>query len=391
MQKNGVLDIFCGPGGLSLGFALAGFDIVHSIDLNAEALSTIRLNHAKIHEAKGEDNYHCAEEKDIRTVEAEDILQTFEGKNFRVQGIIGGPPCRGFSSANTKTRNPENPYNSLYKDYIRLVEGLQPDFFMFENVIGLLSMGKGEIIGDIEKKLRDELGYVVDKAILDASDYGVPQTRKRVIIIGINPDKLKPEFDRQIRFPKKIVDKPVAVQDALFDLPEAEPGCLQDMYEYPETEYLSSYARRMRETQLWSIASSRVLNHNMTKSSDIVLERYKHIKQGENWESIPDHLLKNYKDKSRCHSGIYRRLKEDEPSPTINNVRKSMFIHPRQNRGLSVREAARLQSFPDWYEFKGIRDSQYQQVADAVPPLMAKAIAEQIKRMLIDSAGNIVH
>ncbi len=383
MQKDGILDIFCGPGGLSLGFALAGFDIVHSIDLNAEALSTIRLNHAKLHEAKGEDNYHCAEEKDIRAVEAGEILQIFEGKNFRVQGIIGGPPCRGFSSANTKTRNPENPYNSLYKDYIRLVEGLQPDFFMFENVIGLLSMGKGEIIEDIKKKLRDKLGYVMDNAILDASDYGVPQTRKRVIIIGIKPDKLKPECDGKIRFPKKTIDKAIPVQDALFDLPEAEPGCLQDVYEYPEVEHLSSYARQMRETQLWSILSSRVQNHNMTKCSDIVLERYKHIKQGENWESIPDYLLENYKDKSRCHSGIYRRLKEDEPSPTINNVRKSMFIHPRQNRGLSVREAARLQSFPDWYEFKGIRDSQYQQVADAVPPLMAKAIAEQIKRMLI--------
>jgi len=385
MQRNGVLDIFCGPGGLSLGFALAGFDIVHSIDVDTDALSTIKLNHAKIHGAKGEDNYHCAEKKDIRTVEAEKILQTFEGKNFRVQGIIGGPPCRGFSSANTRTRNPENPYNSLYKDYIRLVEDLRPDFFMFENVVGLLSMGKGEIIEDIKKKLDEELGYVTDVAVLDASDYGVPQTRKRVIIIGIKPDKLRSEYDGKIRFPERTIDKAVTVQEALLDLPAAESGCLQDVYEYPKTEYLSDYARQMRETPLLSIASSRVLNHNTTKNTDIVLERYKHIKQGENWESIPDYLLKGYKDKNRCHSGIYRRLKEDEPSPTISNVRKSMFIHPRQNRGLSVREAARLQSFPDWYEFNGIRDSQYQQVADAVPPLMAKAIAEQIKRMLTKS------
>ncbi|KUG19724.1 dna-cytosine methyltransferase [hydrocarbon metagenome] len=383
MQKNGILDIFCGPGGLSLGFALAGFDVVHSIDINAEALSTIRLNHAKIHEAKGEDNYYCAEERDLRTVKAEEILENFEGKNFRVQGIIGGPPCRGFSSANTKTRNPENPHNSLYKDYIRLVNDLQPDFFMFENVVGLLSMGKGEIIRDIEDKLGEELGYVMDKAILDASDYGVPQTRKRVIIIGIKPDRLKPEYDGKVRFPEKTIDKAVTVQEALFDLPAAESGCMQDVYEYPEIEHLSSYARQMRKTPLLNIASPRVLNHSTTKSNDVVLERYKHISQGENWESIPDHLLKDYKDKNRCHSGIYRRLKEDEPSPTINNVRKSMFIHPRQNRGLSVREAARLQSFPDWYEFKGVRDSQYQQVADAVPPLMAKALAEQIRRMLI--------
>ena len=293
MQKNGVLDIFCGPGGLSLGFALAGFDIAYSMDVNPDALNTIRLNHAKIHEAKGEDNYHCAEAKDIRTVESDKILQTFEAKNFRIQGIIGGPPCRGFSSANTKTRNPENPYNSLYKDYIRLVETLQPDFFMFENVVGLLSMGKGGIIEDIEKKLHDELGYVMDKAILDASEYGVPQTRKRVIIIGIKPEKLRPEYGGRIKFPERTVDKIVTVQDALFDLPEAEPGCLQDVYEYPEAEHLSSYARQMREMPLWSISSSQVLNHNMTKSSDIVLERYKHIKQGENWESIPDHLLKN--------------------------------------------------------------------------------------------------
>lgn len=383
MQKNGVLDIFCGPGGLSLGFALAGFDIVHSIDVNAEALSTLAANHAKIHEAKNENNYHFAEEKDIKKVEADEILKLFEEKNFRVHGIIGGPPCRGFSSANTKTRNPDNPYNSLYKDYIRLVDALRPDFFMFENVIGLCSMRKGQIIKDIEEKLHEESGYLVEKRILDASNYGVPQTRKRVIIIGIKPGKLKPEFNGKIVFPEKTVDKIVTVKDALFDLPEAEPGCLQDAYEYPEKEYLSSYAKLMRETPLLSLKSSGVLNHSITQNSEKVLERYKHIKQGENWASIPDNLLGNYKDKNRCHSGIYRRLKEDEPSPTVNNVRKSMFIHPRQNRGLSVREAARLQSFPDWYEFKGSRDSQYQQVADAVPPLMAKAIAEQIKRMLV--------
>ena len=382
MQKDGILDIFCGPGGLSLGFALAEFDIVYSMDINPDALDTIRSNHAKIHKAKGEGNYHCAEAKDIRAVESDEILQAFKAKNFRIQGIIGGPPCRGFSSANTKTRNPENPYNSLYKDYIRLVKGLQPDFFMFENVIGLLSMAKGEIIEDIKRKLGGELGYIMDMAVLDASDYGVPQTRKRVIIIGVKPEKLKPEYNGKIKFPEKTVDEAVTVQEALFDLPAAESGCLQDVYEYPETEHLSSYACQMRKTPLFGIASSQVLNHNITRSTDIVLERYKHIKQGENWESIPDHLLKNYKDKNRCHSGIYRRLKEDEPSLTINNVRKSMFIHPRQHRGLSVREAARLQSFPDWYEFKGVRDSQYQQVADAVPPLMAKAIAEQIRKML---------
>lgn len=383
MQKNGVLDIFCGPGGLSLGFALAGFDIVHSIDVNAEALSTLSANHAKIHEAKNENNYHFAEEKDIKKVETDEILKIFEERNFRVQGIIGGPPCRGFSSANTKTRNPDNPYNSLYKDYIRLVEALKPDFFMFENVVGLISMGKKQIIKDIEGKLQEESGYIVRYKTLDASDYGVPQIRKRVIIIGIKPEKIKPEFKGEIVFPEKTVDKIVPVKDALLDLPEAEPGCLQDAYEYPEKEHLSSYARLMRETPLLSLKSSGVLNHSTTQNNDKVLARYKHIKQGENWANIPDHLLKEYKDKNRCHSGIYRRLDENGPSPTVNNVRKSMFIHPRQNRGLSVREAARLQSFPDWYEFKGNRDSQYQQVADAVPPLMAKAIAEQIKRMLV--------
>jgi len=383
MQKDGILDIFCGPGGLSLGFAMAGFDIVYSTDIDEEALRTIKVNHTKIHKAKGECNFHFTIEKDIRNIKIREIQEVFEERGYRVQGIIGGPPCRGFSSANTKTRNPDNPYNALYKDYVRLVEGLEPDFFMFENVAGLLPKGKGKIIEDIRKKLRDGLGYVMDNAILDASEYGVPQTRKRVIIIGIKPDKLKPEYSNEIRFPEKTAEGLVTVQDALFDLPETGPGCPQDEYEYPKTENLSRYARLMRETQLLGIPSTRVLNHSTTKNTGIVLERYNHIKQGENWAKIPDYLLGKYKDNKRCHSGIYRRLKEGEPSPTVNNVRKSMFIHPRQNRGLSVREAARLQSFPDWYEFRGNRDSQYQQVADAVPPLMAKAIAEQIKSMLI--------
>lgn len=380
MKKDGLLDIFCGPGGLSLGFALAGFDIVYSTDIDTDALETIKNNQSRI---KRNNNDHIIKQNDISKIKSIEILREFRKKGYRVQGIIGGPPCRGFSSANTKTRSPDNPYNALYSDYIRLVKDLKPDFFMFENVIGLQSMSKGKIIDDIWKCLQKDLGYSMGKKILDSSNYGVPQTRKRLIIIGIKPEKIKSEFNGSIIFPDEANGTKITVKDAIFDLPKVDSGCGQDVYEYPIVEELANYARMMRFSKELNIESKFVINHSTTKNNKLVLERYKHIPQGGNWEDIPDDLLANYRNKNRCHSGIYKRLKEDEPSPTINNARKSMFIHPQQDRGLSVREAARLQSFPDWYVFYGSRDSQYQQVADAVPPLMARAIAENIKKMLI--------
>jgi DNA (cytosine-5)-methyltransferase 1 len=372
--KDGILDLFCGPGGLSLGFLLEGFDIVYSNDIDENSIETVSKNHRKISEATGKKHVHSAEAIDIKKLSISKVQKEFQDKGYRVHGIIGGPPCKGFSMANMQTRFVDNPHNTLFKEYIRFVRGLEPDFFVFENVVGLLSMGDGRIKEEILRVFKDELGYNVRYKVLDSSDYGVPQVRKRVIILGT-------KNGQEFRFPDEVhkTKKKTNVRDAIGDLPTIRTGNKKGNKEYPQRKKISEYAKTMKTTPELNMASSEVTNHIITKSSPLVIERYKNIPQGGNWQNIPDELFENYANKKRCHSSIYRRLQDKSPSITISNFRKSMFVHPTQNRGLSVREAARIQSFPDWYEFSGTINSQQQQLADAVPPLMARAIAKQIK------------
>jgi len=199
---------------------------------------------------------------------------------------------------------------------------------------------------------------------LCASEFGVPQIRSRFFVVA-SRQKVKHIL------PKRKVKKPVTVRQALSDLPDLSNGANTDFLVYPRTPRFK-YAKSMRNGEDGST------NHLVTMNAPHIIERYEHIPQGGNWEDIPQKLMKNYKDRSRCHTGIYRRLREDRPSVVIGNYRKNMLVHPTQNRGLSVREAARLQSFPDWYEFKGSIGFQQQQVANAVPPLLAKAVFDSI-------------
>lgn len=380
--KNGLLDIFCGAGGLSLGFALEGFKIIYSTDNDKRAIETIRYNHEKMHSARRRKrNCHYTESEDINNLESEKVNKIFHERGYRVQGIIGGPPCQGFSVANKQTRNAENKYNSLIHQYLRLVNDLNPDFIVFENVVGFLSMEGGKFKTEILTAL-EKLDYASDCMVLESNDYGVPQIRRRVIIIGIQHEKLKDKFYGKISFPPQKSQSITTVGEAISDLPSIEIGENRQIQEYPQNTQISNYAASLRETPEFGIKSTNVLNHVTSINNSLVLERYRHIPQGGNWEDLPDYLMSNYKDKNRCHSYIYRRLEADKPSITVSNFRKCMIIHPTQNRGLSVREAARLQSFPDWYEFKGELMYIQQQVACAVPPLMARAIAKQIKKML---------
>jgi DNA (cytosine-5)-methyltransferase 1 len=379
--KNGILDIFCGAGGLSLGFLLEGFDIVYSSDLNKRAVATINCNHEKIHALKKEQNYHRVEEEDINELTAIKIQRYFKKQGYRVQGIIGGPPCQGFSIANTQTRTKDNPSNALFEQYLRLIRELKPDFIVFENVAGFLTMSGGEFKDRILSELYD-LHYSRDLAVLDAQWYGVPQIRRRVIIIGVKNTKLKPEFNDKIEFPKKKPGRKPTVKDAFSGLPSIEMGEKREIQSYKKPLKLSNYAKNLHTSKGLGISSENVFNHITTMSNDLVLKRYRYLKQGQNWADLPDSLMKNYTDKDRCHSYIYKRLEEGKPCITVSDFRKCMFIHPTENRGLSVREAARLQSFPDWYEFRGELSYQQQQVACAVPPLMAREIAKTIKKML---------
>jgi len=234
---------------------------------------------------------------------------------------------------------------------------------VFENVTGIKQTKGGIFLQCVLTELKS-YGYTVSSWILNAVDYGVPQRRSRLFVLGSL-------YGIGIEHPEPTVSKYVTVGEAISDLPHLPNGASINRMPY-KCDAKFNYARLMRGSLQQSP------NHLVTRNAPHILERYEHIPQGGNWENIPIQMMSNYTDRSRCHTGIYRRLQEDESSVVIGNYRKNMLIHPTQNRGLSVREAARLQSFPDWYEFKGSIGFQQQQVGNAVPPLLAEAVFRSI-------------
>lgn len=344
------IDIFSGAGGLSLGAEMVGIKISHAVEINPSAAKTFLRNHkgAEVHQG------------DIKDIRSSDLIS----KNHPVFVIMGGPPCQGFSLSNTRTRNMENKNNFLFLEFVRLVKEIKPTWFVLENVWGLTNINEGQTKTMIENCFQ-ELGYKVKSEVLWASDYGVPQKRNRFFMVG---NKNGIEFE----FPKPF-DYEVTVEEAIADLPILANG--QMLAEAPYMipfEQSSDYAQQMRKKS--DVATQNYVSRN----NELVIERYRHIPQGGNWRNIPDYLMKNYADKGRCHSGIYKRLVANKPSVVISNYRKSMLIHPYQDRGLSVREAARLQSFPDNFIFEGPISHIQQQIGNAVPPLLAKAVFSQI-------------
>lgn len=273
---------------------------------------------------------------------------------------MGGPPCQGFSMSNTMSRNMNNPKNLLFREFVRIVSEVRPKWFVLENVWGMTKMGNGQTIEMVKKCFENIEGgnYTVKWKVLYADEYGVPQRRMRMFMVGNNQGI---DFD----FPEPKEGK-VTVEDAIGDLPPLVNGDMKDVLPYGKPiEEASAYAQLMRHD------SEESCQNYVSRSNELVMQRYRYIKQGQNWRAIPDFLMQNYQDKSRCHSGIYKRLCADRPSVVISNYRKNMLIHPYQDRGLSVREAARIQSFPDTFIFKGAHMSIQQQIGNAVPPLLA--------------------
>ena len=343
------IEIFSGAGGMATGAKWAGVDVRIAVESDVYAAQTYLANH------KG-------------TAVVNDKIENIKEFKFERNGqpvvLFGGPPCQGYSYSNRKTRSASNPKNWLFKEFIKSISLVDPDWVVIENVPGLKKMDKGYFLKAILDDLR-ALNYTPTAKILDATHFGVPQKRERIFIVA---SKHGVAFD----FPEgEFAQKPVTVYDALHDLPSLKNGSLEPNLKYKEGAS-TEYAKLMR-------GSKRVVTHNyVTRNSELIIERYKHIRQGNNWQDIPVELMANYKDHTRCHSSIYRRLDANSPSVIIANYRKSMIIHPTENRGLSVREAARLQSFPDDYKFIGSLDQQQQQVGNAVPPLLAKAIFDKI-------------
>lgn len=362
------IDLFAGCGGLSLGLKKAGISSILASDIDYNCQQTFNANFPEVPFLT----------KDISLITHEEINNILGGKKPDI--IVGGPPCQGFSLANKRRNNLNtDPRNRLFYEFVKFINWYEPAVFIMENVKGLLSMKNGEVINTIVDEFSNAgAGYNVRVKVLKASDYGVPQIRERVIIIGYHK-----RLNKIPLFPCPIGEN-VSTDMAVGDLPQIEAG-----EGYEQQPYLcapsNEYQNLMREN------SKYVYNHIAMRHTTRLVERFKAIKQGQNlldvWETHGAVKRGNPNEKSTVKfSQNNFRVYGDKPSPTIAASFQSNFVHPRLNRNFTAREGARLQSFPDDFIFKGFRTkmsweiglSQYQQIGNAVPPLMAFAIARQI-------------
>jgi DNA (cytosine-5)-methyltransferase 1 len=346
MSNYNAIDLFCGCGGLSYGFERAGFNILLGIDNDAKALETFELNH------KGSQSI-CG---DITKVTYENDIKPLIG-NKTVDIIIGGPPCQGMSLSGP--RKFDDPRNKLYLSYIRLVDEMRPKMFVIENVPGLVGLFGGQIKDNIIEKFED-MGYEIQYRILCASDYGVPQSRRRVVFVGSRIGKFNyPSTDYET----------VTCSMALSDLPPLIDGLGEEPMAY-ETLPTNDYQVLMRTRSL------EVHNHIAAKHSDRVKEIISLVPDGGNYKDLPE----KYAHTRNFHVA-WTRFASDKPAPTIDTGHRHHF-HYKYNRVPTVRECARLQSFPDDFLFLGNKTQQFRQVGNAVPPLMAQKIAEQVLETL---------
>ncbi|MBV9761888.1 MAG: DNA cytosine methyltransferase [Acidobacteriaceae bacterium] len=380
------VDLFCGAGGITEGFRQAGYCCLYANDCMKDAIETFLLNHPDA----------MAEARDIETVDPVQVRKRLHLQKGALDVLVGGPPCQGFS-INAPERFLSDPRNKLFKDYLRFLEEFEPKAFLFENVPGLLSLGDGKVFRQIKKSF-EEHGYHVTAKILFAAHYGVPQERWRLILLGSRYAEIVPPKPTHyatgranfrgggtLTFQLNAEDKKrlmpgITVGEAIGDLPRLEMGEGSETVGYT-VEAHSGYARMMRNPLPVTF------NHFAAKLSKQNVERMKYVKPGGSWRDIPHKLLPKGMQRARKsdHTKRYGRLRSDGLAGTVMTKCDphwgTVFL-PDQERSLTVREAARFQSFPDAYKFLGPRVSQYEQVGNAVPVLMAKAIALQIRTHL---------
>jgi DNA (cytosine-5)-methyltransferase 1 len=344
------VDLFCGAGGMTLGAKLAGINVVFAVESDPHAAKTYAANHPEVK----------LFQKDIRKLRKVPI----RAKN-QATILFGGPPCQGFSTSNQRTRNRANKGNWMFTEFIRITKSWQPDWIVFENVKGILETEQGAFLKMILDGFK-QLDYAVTAGKLDAAHFGVPQHRERLFVIGSR-------HGIELPLPAPGAKKLIPVGLALSDLPDLENGAAVDLLPYKHANS-SAYVSQLRN------GDHMVSGNLVTRNAGFVLKRYSYVPQGGNWEDIPASLMRNYRKNYECHTRIYHRLDPNKPSTVIGNYRKNMLIHPFQHRGLSVREAARIQSFPDSYRFCGSIGFQQQQVGNAVPPNLASAVLQLVKR-----------
>ena len=369
-----IIDLFSGCGGMSLGFEMAGLPTAVASEIDEWAGDTFKRNHPNTKLLRG----------DIRDIKDWDALVPSAIRES-VDGVIGGPPCQGFSLSGNRDRH--DPRNSLFMDFLLCVKHFRPKFFVMENVKGLLSMKTADGSSVIEIILNEfsKAGYKTSYSVLNSAWFGAPQLRERVFIIGVAEEY---PFNESLIFPQQEIqfDDYVTVDMAISDLPPIESGEGSERQKYhttPQNDY-----------QIWARQNSGgVFNHVAMRHTDRLIERFKVIKAGQSVAdvSMEHSALKrgNPKIKSgKVFGQNNMRVFPNLPSPTVAASFQSNFIHPHLNRNFTAREGARLQSFPDNYTFMGRRTtmswekslSQYQQIGNAVPPLLAKAIAANINQ-----------
>jgi DNA (cytosine-5)-methyltransferase 1 len=383
-----VLDIFCGAGGMSLGFQSAGCKILGGIDENKYAIATHHKNfpNCKL----------SVPAQDIREIEDLSILDIQPNE---VDILIGGPPCQVFSRVGIGKmkklgRNIEEDHrNFLYKEFVRFLSYYQPLAFVMENVDNLenkesnFSTIRRELESGISRKRKNYPGYTLDYRVFDSSKFGVPQKRNRLFIIGIRSDlELKPPFPE--RYSKSLV----SVGEAIGDLPHIKPfsmplkekssGPKQVDYEFlyalePQSQYQEKMRKKKKDGEgVW--------NHLCRSHNEKDLIIFEMLKQGGKYKDLPEEVMRYRKD---IFDDKYKRLIWDEPSWTLTAHMKKdglAYIHPLQNRSISVREAARIQSFPDDFVFHAPMTRMFELVGNSVPPLLAEAVAKPVVKLIRD-------
>lgn len=390
-----LIDLFAGAGGLSEGLRAAGFRSLYANEVVPRFAATFKINHP----------HAVVESRDIREVNALKVRQQLGLERGQLDLLAGGPPCQGFS-INAPLRSLGDQRNHLFRDFLRFVEEFQPRAVLIENVPGLVSFAGGATLEAILESLR-RLGYAADVQILYAPHFGVPQTRWRTVVIGLRDasDALSafptPQHDAPVRVNftsefdgRRLVALPrneglprhVTVRDAIGDLPPLASGEGSDDWRPYPTGPFTRYQELMRR------GSEGVSNHAAPRLSSINLERISHVPQGGNWTNIPPHLLPQGMKRARTsdHTKRYGRVHPEGLASTILtkcDPHWGAYIHYDQDRAFTVREAARLQSFPDRYVFEGTRAEQYAQVGNAVPPLLATAVGAAIASAIDSNEG----
>ena len=401
--KPKVIDLFAGAGGFGLGFQLAGFQVPLSIEIDAWACETLHYNNPGTNVLQ----------EDLTSFDStHDVRSTFPESP---EIIAGGPPCQGFSVSGPANKDPKDPRNSLFNNFALWVEALEPKAFVMENVKGIMSRrnAEGEKVIEIISRIFMELGYLTEVWILNAAEYGVPQSRERVFIVGqrskdkigaplnthsSSEDHYSTEETQLGLFEERELSPQITLWEAVSDLPElsSKEGDEEQTY---DSEPLSQYQRYIRGSQ------SILYNHAAMHHSKRLVERFKVVGWGESSSEVPDeHKARKRNGNGGLSSKMYdqnnRRLHPYKPSHTITASFYANFIHPFQHRNLTAREGARLQSFPDNYRFLGKKTvvsqkllhrenrnseaflCQYNQIGNAVPPLLAKAVANRLREVL---------